>query len=108
MVEKLTERITIQQQTETKQANGEVILSWSDVATVWADALPISGNEDFTGDKKTATQKYRFIIRHRTDIDTTNKIVWDGRDYDIEFINPYFKTGRNNYIEIKCSYAEAR
>lgn len=102
----LDERITIENETTTRASNGEVTTSYSQLATVWADATPTGGTESYKGEINLATQNYRFLIRHRTDISNRSRILWDGKYYDVKFIQPYFKSGRNNFIEIKASYAD--
>ena len=108
IVAQLTERITIKVLSTTKQPNGEVTEQWSDLATVWADAIPLSGKENYSSDQNAPSQSYRFLIRHRTDIDTTNKIVWAGKEFDIHSINPYFKAGMNKITEIKGEWHDGR
>lgn len=107
-VNNLNERITVQSLVKTKQANGEVTKSWKDEYTIWADAFPMSAGEDYEASSKMVSDNYRFLIRHRDDIDETNRIGFEGRFYDVKSINQYYKSGRNNILEVKAEYNEGQ
>lgn len=105
---RLTERIEILQPSSSKQSNGEVITEDALYDTVWSDAFPLGGSEKYSGQKNTPVKKFRFVIRHRTDIDESFKIRWGGKKWDIDVIQPIFKKGRNNYLELRTNYVEGR
>lgn len=105
-VAQMTERVEILTISSSKQSNGEYIDSTSSLATVWADARPKRGGTSFSGDKSVYTEVYTFLIRHRTDFDNNSLFRYNGKTYDVDFIDPFFKAGRNNYLLVECSYTE--
>ena len=98
---RLTDRIVIEQATETRNAVGEVSLSWSTFATVWADVSALSGREaeryghivGFTGHKVT--------IRALAGVKPAMRILYAGsRTLEIGAINEY---ERIRYMELICT-----
>ncbi|MDR8390993.1 phage head closure protein [Aliifodinibius sp. S!AR15-10] len=108
MTEQLVERIEFISKSGSRANNGEITYATSSIATVWAKPIPKSGDEDTTGNKKKRVQKVDWVIRHREDIDTADRLVWDGRTWDIKSINPYFKKGRRNYKYIESEFTEGQ
>lgn len=80
---RLDRRITIQTLTETQDSEGHPVKSWSALDTVWAQALPVRGGEQFLNAQKYAESEMRFQIRYRTDVTVKHRIVYDGKNYDI-------------------------
>jgi SPP1 family predicted phage head-tail adaptor len=83
----LDQRITIQQETRTTDAYGGATSAWTDLATVWAGARPLSGREraDFAAVEAPAT--YRFTIRRRSDLTDAMRISWNSQVFNIRFIS---------------------
>jgi SPP1 family predicted phage head-tail adaptor len=55
---KLRHRVTIQQNTPTRNAHGEMVDTWADVTTVWGEVKQLDGRENFAAqqfDAKTTT-----------------------------------------------------
>ena len=82
----LDRRIAIQSFTESTDDFGEVILSFTTLANVWAKVVEKSGNEGEDGNQIVATQKVEFFIRYRSDINEQMRIVYESRTYTIEAI----------------------
>lgn len=80
----LDRRITIQQATSVADAFGEPIETWSDLATVWAEVVPLGGREFFEARQVNAEQTARFRIRYRADITREMRVLYDGKTYGIE------------------------
>jgi SPP1 family predicted phage head-tail adaptor len=97
---KLDRLITIQSASVAQNAYGEEILTWSTLATVWAQFLPGGGSERFTSQQVYAEAQARFIIRYRTDVTPENQIVYNGKTWDILSVDEY--GGRGNGLEIKA------
>lgn len=85
---RLRHRITIQQQTVTRDAYGGETISWDTYATVWAQVTPASGRERFinAGAQEYATVDYKVRIRYRSDIDPKMRISWGTKILDIESV----------------------
>lgn len=94
---KLDRRVVIRSYTETQDAYGESIKTFSDLATVWAKYVGLSGRENYNTDQRMASFDAKFIIRYRSNITPQHKIVFDGATYDIKAIN---MIGRKRYLEI--------
>lgn len=102
MIEDLRERVAIQQATLNQDAFGQPIETWTTFATVWASVLPASGDERFSGrpDMEVAQLTHTVKIRFRTDLNEKMRLVWRGRNLDIERIED--PTGRRAVLELKC------
>ncbi len=59
----LNHRVRIQQPTTVKDALGAPTLTWSDVATVWADIQPLSGREARIADRIAAELTHQITVR---------------------------------------------
>jgi len=90
---KLSERVTLQQKGVTRNAIGEEIVTWSDVATVWAEAIPLRGNAFFAANQQQHTVDVRFRLRERAGLAVDMRLLWKGAPYDITAIIP----GTGNY-----------
>lgn len=78
----LDRRITFEQRSTTQDATyGTQVLTWTTVATVWAqvrDVLP-SRAEDIADNVTLSRRPARIRIRHRTGLDSTMRIDIGGR-----------------------------
>lgn len=82
---KLNRLITIQQRTTTRDPDiGSEIVSWTDVASVWAQFDPIRGREYYVAKQQQAETVARFRIRYRDDVVQEMRISFAGKFYDIE------------------------
>ncbi|MBA4543852.1 phage head closure protein [Thermoactinomyces daqus] len=81
----LRHRITIQQKTTTRDAEGNVRESWNDVATVWAAFEPMTSRwrEFLQAAAINAESFVRFRIRYRSDVTSAMRILYAGRQFDI-------------------------
>ncbi len=80
----LRERVTIQEKgTVTRDATGAEVITWSDVATVWADVSPLLGREFLEGRMAEAEVTTRIRIRYRDGIDPAMRVVHRSSTYDI-------------------------
>lgn len=96
----LDRRITIEQATETQNAVGEPIVTWSTFATLWASKRDVTGREPFTSQERYAEVDTIFKIRWIDDLSAKMRISYDGRYYDIIRFN---ELGRKEAIEIMAT-----
>ena len=82
----LDRRITIQSFNESTDDFGEVILSFTTLANVWAKVEEKSGSEGEDGNQMVATRKVDFFIRYRSDINEQMQVVYNNETYTIEAI----------------------
>lgn len=97
----LRHRVTVQRQVITRNAIGEAVRGWEDLATVWAGILPISGREFWAASQVNATTTHRVIMRALDGIDTSCRIVFGARYFGVDaVINP---AERGQRIELMCT-----
>lgn len=80
----LDQSILIEVPTPSTNALGEEVLAWSTHSTPRAKAMETPGREFLKGDYR-AEEKAVFVIRWR-DIDSTARVQWGGRVWDITSI----------------------
>ena len=98
---KLDRQITIQSLTQTQGEYGELIDTWTDVATVWANAYAGAGKEFVAARQVNAEVSMQFQIRWMA-VSTTMRILYDGKYFDIVDIA---EVGRRERLNI---FAKAR
>lgn len=96
--------IRIERATVTQSESGEDIQTWSELATVFASKVDVSGNEKFDGTSISAVVLSRFRVRWTAQLAGVNakdRIVYPavgGRIYDIETVKEeQFKVGIEIY-----------
>lgn len=96
----LRHRITFQKHTTTINENGFEVETWEDVKTVWAAASNLHGREYFAAAAVQAENTVKFTIRYLTGLDTTMRILFRGKQYNITAIDNI--KYQNRFIEIKA------
>jgi SPP1 family predicted phage head-tail adaptor len=97
----LADRIVIEQATETRNSVGEVSLSWSTFATVWADVQALSGREAERYGQMVGFTGHKVTIRQLAGVKPAMRILYQGsRTLEIGAINEY---ERGWYIELICT-----
>lgn len=84
----LRHRIMIQEkQTPVAQNDyGEEVITWSEVAEVWAAIEPLRGREFLEAQRAGAEVTTRIRVRHRDGIRPEMRVVWGDHVYDIEAV----------------------
>ena len=83
---RLRHRVTIQEKSVTDNAAGEEIITWSDVATVWAAIEPVRGAEFWEAQQEQAERPAKIVMRYRSDVTVANRLIWGSHTYDIESV----------------------
>ena len=92
-------RITIQQQAEVQDANGDVTLAWSDfAASVPASWLSGPGREYMAAESIRAEVTGRFELRYMAGVTASMRVVWDGNNYNIKAPPAVDPTGRRSMV----------
>jgi SPP1 family predicted phage head-tail adaptor len=94
---KLDRRITIQRPVATQNTYGEQVISWVKVADLWAQKRDMKGMERFAAQQVMAQVDTKFVIRYRSDVTPINRLVFEGRNYDIASV---LELGRRESLEI--------
>jgi len=95
--------ISIQIYTDSKDASGAPVSTWSNYKTVFANVVFDSGSEPEIITKETAVTKVTFTIRHRTDLDTKLRILYNSKYYNILAI---LDDQDNHYLILKTQEVE--
>lgn len=98
----LDERVEVQSKTEVLDDSGAVTSSWSTLGTVWAEVLPVRGQERAIADKKRGVQTYRLTVRNSGTggkISTDCKLLWRGVELNVT-TSP--DAGRSAYLEFEA------
>jgi head-tail adaptor len=90
---KLDRLIVIQSLTQTKDAEGGMVDSWSTFATVWAKVANLSGNERRATDHGGKSPESRTVEKMR--------VTYGGKYYDIKHVNDYEEAHR--FMILTCS-----
>lgn len=96
----LRHRIALQSASEDRQGNGEVLLTYSTFATVWASVRPMQGNELESAQQISAIVTHKIRIRYNDTIAPRNRILFDSRTFEVVSILNYQE--RNIYQDILC------
>jgi SPP1 family predicted phage head-tail adaptor len=101
----LRHRITLQKLTTSVNESGFEVETWEDYKTVWAAASNLHGREYFAAAAVQAENTVKFIIRYLPNIDTSMRILFQGRQYNIIAIDNI--KYQNRFMEIKALEVEA-
>ena len=84
----MRERVTLQSKSVTRTSLGEEVVTWSDVATVWAEVAPIRGREFFDAAQIQQAVDIRVVIRTRSGVTPDMRLQWASEPYDITAVIP--------------------
>jgi SPP1 family predicted phage head-tail adaptor len=90
-VGEMTKRITVKYNAagDTKDANGDPVEDWQPLCTVWAKVEINSGREFYASRKVNAQWNGIFKFWYRPGIDSTMKVFYGDREFDIlTVLNP--------------------
>ncbi len=98
----LRQRVAIQNYTETRDAMGHPIQSYSTVATVYAAVEPIKGREFFAAEQVQSDTDVRIRMRYRDDItiDTRSRVTHETHTYDV--MNVIHVSERHRELHLMC------
>ena len=103
---KLRHRITLQRLTKARNDFGEVEESWRDLARLWAEVKPVSGNETFTSKQFAAITSHEVWLRFRNDIKASDRIMdHRGNHLDIKAILDI--GGRGCTLKLLCQQVDS-
>ena len=94
----LREPVEFQAQVITSVGGGASEITYTNKANVRGHFKPISGNERLYAERLDATTRNRLVIRYRSDLTESDRVIIRGRAYQIRsIINTEF---RNKFLEI--------
>ncbi len=85
---KLNKRIDIQNYVRVENEVSEEVKQWQSYVTLWAMFYNSNVNRqlEVKAEKETASIFYEIVIRYRNDIDTTMRVVYGGKKYNIDHV----------------------
>lgn len=95
----LDRRLTIQRVTLSQNDYGEEVETWADIARVWAWKRDVSARERFASAQTLAERTTVFQIRFRDDVNSKDRVVCEGRTYQITGIT---EVGRRQGLDLTC------
>lgn len=99
----LRHRITIQKPVSGQNPDtGATTTTWEEVAQVWASVEPLSVREFIAAKAGQSEVTARIVMRYRSGIDATMRILFRGQIYNIEGVLPDPKSGRE-YLTLPVS-----
>jgi SPP1 family predicted phage head-tail adaptor len=95
------QRVVFERPTETANAFGEPIQTWTALCTSWALVQPLRGAERFSANQVQADVDVRIVTRYRPELATLrpkDRATWNGRQFDIKAV--INKDSRNKELEV--------
>ena len=89
----------ISSRTLAPNSYGEQIETFTNFATVWAEKVELSGQEQLLAQQVTAEVMRIFRIRWRSDVTATCRLLVEGISYGILYIA---ELGRRERLELTC------
>ena len=83
---RLNRRCTLQQPGTTTDALGQPIPGWTDVATVWASIVDVSGREYVAAGGLQNSAQTKITIRYRSGIVPSMRVVHGADTFNIEAV----------------------
>lgn len=82
------ERLVIQSPSESVDGNGQPVITWATVATVWASVEFLSGRELEAMQKINSMVSVKFRVNYRADITEKYQATWNSTDWNIHAVLP--------------------
>lgn len=79
-------RINIQKPVETEDDLGQKDITWEDVKLVWAMIKTVQGREYLAAAANHSENTVRFVIRYSKGIDSSMRIVYKDKVYEIDSV----------------------
>lgn len=96
----LKHRITLQKPVTIVNPNGFEVETWENYKTLWAAASNLHGREYYAAAAVQAENTVKFTIRYLPDINTSMRILFRDKQYNIIAIDNI--KYQNRYLEIKA------
>lgn len=101
-VVRLRHKIAIQSRTEAKNAQHELIQTWTTLCEVYSAIKDTTSKETVLANQLQSETAVRFVIRYRSDIDSTMRIVYGSKTYQIDSVVDPNETRNELIIYARC------
>ena len=93
----LRHKVQLQENQDRQDENtGEIISEWVTIAEPWAEIVPMSGREFLAAGAEQSEVRGRIVIRYRGNVDSSMRIVYRGRYYNILACLPDAESGKEH------------
>ena len=82
----LRHRLTLQTPVRTENEGGAAVITWTNVADVFAGIVPDAGREMAAADGTTARVTHEILIRYRAGVLPAMRLVGEGRVFEIHAV----------------------
>ena len=89
--------IRLERRVSTRDASGGEQYTYTLRATLNAEVKPVSFKEQLLAQQFQAAEQYEFIVRYRTDVEMTDRVVFKGVAYEVI---SFTELGRNRRTRI--------
>lgn len=96
----LDKRVTLSEKSVSAAPNGEEVVTWNDVATVWARVVDLRGRKFFAADKTQITVDIEVRIRHLVGITAEMRLTYGSEPYDI--VEVITADASDNHLQMVC------
>jgi SPP1 family predicted phage head-tail adaptor len=93
-------RVTIEQRTDAYDAIGHPTPTWTEIATVWGGVEYLSGKEVLASGREITSEQARVYIRYRSDVNTTARLYFDLKYWDIIYVRSIEIQKRKDGLEL--------
>jgi SPP1 family predicted phage head-tail adaptor len=103
---KLDRSVVVERSTDTQDAYGALVKTWNTLANLRCAYRPVSDGEKLSAGEVASTLMARFVIRWSTswnDISSMDRLVFEGREFDILGAKELTDLGRRQFIEITAA-----
>ena len=80
---KYRHRVYLQAPAKTYDGEGQEVITWTTVGTVWAEIVPLTGKEYFAAKAVNSELTHEAHIRYRRNVQTTWRILYGQRALEI-------------------------
>lgn len=96
----LRHRVAIEAPSRAGDGAGGATISWTPIATVWADVASFKGSKLLAADQIEEHEPFRVVIRYRAGMKAEMRIVWRGRRLDI--VSIFDPDGERRWLVLEC------
>lgn len=79
--------VKVKSELQTPDGAGGFDITFPDKFDMWAGIMELTGSEKWQQQNLKTVATDKFIARYRSDLLTTDKITYEGEDYNIQHIN---------------------
>lgn len=84
---RLRHKVTLQQEVQISDGSGGYAKNWENFADLWAEIMPVRGNEKLFAGKLQSWLTHKIVLRYRTGVSAGQRIMFDNRAFNIRYVN---------------------